>query len=69
MLQAAGEPDRPGLYVSRACRFWWDTVPTLPRDPRKPDDVDTRAIDHCADAARYGLLRQRNSWTSEPWIV
>jgi hypothetical protein len=69
MLPAAGESDRPGLYVSRACRFWWDTVPTLPRDPRKPDDVDTRAIDHCADAARYALTRQVHGFTMGHWRV
>ena len=40
MLQDAGKPDRPGLYVSRLCEYWWHTIPVLPRDPRKPDDVD-----------------------------
>jgi hypothetical protein len=57
MLQDAGKPDRPGLYVSRLCRYWWDTVPVVPRDPRKPDDVDSRAADHAADATRYALNR------------
>jgi len=55
MLAAAGSTDRPGLYVSRRCRYWWATVPTLPRDPRRPDDLDTRAPDHAADATRYAL--------------
>lgn len=57
MLQDAGsgDPDKPGLYISRACRYWWSTVPTLPRDPRKPDDVDTTAADHAADATSYAL--------------
>jgi hypothetical protein len=58
MLQDAGKPDRPGLYVSRLCEYWWATIPTLPRDPRKPDDVDSRAADHGADACRYGLNRE-----------
>ena len=58
MLQDAGKPDQPGLYVSRLCEYWWATVPTLPRDPRKPDDVDSRAADHGADACRYGLARE-----------
>ena len=56
MLQDAGKPDKPGLYVSRACEYFWSTVPTLPRDPRKPDDVDSRAADHAADAVRYAIL-------------
>jgi hypothetical protein len=58
MLQDAGKPDRPGLYVSRLCEYWWHTIPTLPRDPRKPDDVDSRAADHGADASRYALNRE-----------
>jgi hypothetical protein len=56
LLADAGEVDGPGLYVSRACRFWWETVPVLPRDPRRPEDVDSRANDHAADATRYGVL-------------
>jgi hypothetical protein len=57
MLQDAGKPDVPGLYVSRGCDYWWQTVPVLPRDPRKTDDVDSRAADHAADACRYALNR------------
>ncbi|MCW5601813.1 phage terminase large subunit [Nitrosomonas sp.] len=58
MLADAGKPDMPGLYVSRSCRYWWETVPSLARDPRNPEDVDSRGIDHAADACRYGLTRQ-----------
>jgi hypothetical protein len=58
MLQDAGKPDVPGLYVSRNCEYWWNTVPILPRDPRKTDDVDSRAADHGADACRYALTRR-----------
>ncbi|MBX3537674.1 MAG: phage terminase large subunit [Chelatococcus sp.] len=57
MLLAAGEPDVPGLYVSRLCSYWWTTVPSLPRDPKRMDDVDSRTADHGADACRYALLR------------
>ncbi len=55
MLQNAGKPDQPGLYVSRRCHYWWQTVPSLPRDPRRPEDIDTTAADHAADACRYAL--------------
>jgi len=55
MLADAGKPDMPGLYVSRSCRYWWQTVPALPRDTRNPEDVDTTAPDHAADACRYAL--------------
>lgn len=67
MLADAGKPDVPGLYVSRDCTYFWETVPYLARDPRKPDDVDSRGPDHAADACRYALLRQRMTVTSEEW--
>jgi len=35
------------------------TLPTLPRDERKPDDVDTKAEDHSYDGLRYRLLTPR----------
>jgi hypothetical protein len=69
MLADAGKPDVPGLYISRDCTYFWETVPFLARDPRRPDDVDSRGPDHAADATRYGLLRQRNTWTSVPWRI
>ena len=59
LLNDAGKPDLPGLYVTRSCRYWWTTVPSLPRDPRNPDDVDSTAPDHAADACRYGCLNEQ----------
>jgi hypothetical protein len=67
MLQDAGKPDKPGLYVSRLCEYWWATVPVLARDPKKPDDVDSRSADHAADACRYALLRRSNAVTIQPF--
>ena len=61
LLEAAGQPDVPGLYVSRACEYWWQTVPVLARDPRRVDDLDSRGPDHAADATRYAI-----TWDSEP---
>lgn len=57
MLADAGSADRPGLYVSRACTYWWETVPFLARDPRRIEDLDSRGPDHAADASRYALTR------------
>lgn len=54
LLAGAGQPDVAGLYVSRLCGYWWDTVPYLGRDPRRIEDVDTRGPDHAADACRMG---------------
>lgn len=58
LLSDAGKPDVPGLYVSRACSYFWDTVPHLARDQKRVEDVDSTGPDHAADAARYGCLRQ-----------
>ena len=48
-----------GLYVSRACEYFWATVPYLARDQRRVEDLDSSGIDHSADAARYGILYER----------
>lgn len=63
MLADAGKPDVPGLYISRACAYWWATVPTLARDQKRVEDLDTTGPDHAADATRYGLLAQ--AWAAE----
>jgi len=41
--------------VSRACAYWWATVPYLARDTKRVEDVDSSGPDHGADACRYGL--------------
>jgi hypothetical protein len=55
LMSQAGKPDQPGFYVTRSASYFWETVPYLPRDPRHPQDVDSRAVDHGADAARYAV--------------
>ena len=59
LLADAGKPDVPGLYASRLCSYWWQTLPFLPRDPRRVEDLDSRSPDHSADACRYACLHQR----------
>jgi hypothetical protein len=59
LMADGGKPDVPGLYIARNCEYLWATLPYLARDPRKPDDVDTRVNDHGADALRYGVLRRK----------
>lgn len=61
MLADAGKPDAPGLYVSRACSYWWVTVPFLARDDRRIEDVASSGPDHGADACRYGILRRQTA--------
>ena len=52
-----GVREYPGLFVFNTCNFFIDLVPTLPRDKRNPDDVDTNSEDHIADETRYRVLR------------
>jgi hypothetical protein len=60
MLAHAGKLDRAGLYVSDACRYFWQTVPFLSRSMRNPEDC-VGALDHGADAARYGCIQRANA--------
>jgi hypothetical protein len=64
LLQDAGKPDVPGLYVARHCEYFFATVPYLGRDPKRVEDVDSRGPDHAADAVRYGACASRKpcSW-------
>jgi hypothetical protein len=56
----------PGLYVSRDCKYFWATVPSLARDQKRIEDVDSSGPDHAADAVRYGCLRQERRVVVEP---
>lgn len=59
MLKNAHPPDtntpreHPGLFVTDACVHFLRTVPSLSRDDKNPDDVDTDAEDHVGDEVRY----------------
>lgn len=50
-LMAAGE-----FFVAERCRYWLATVPSLPRDPRNSEDVETSANDHTLDATSYLIV-------------
>ncbi|QJP13736.1 terminase [Starkeya sp. ORNL1] len=52
----------PMLFVSAHCRDFIRTVPVLPHDPARPEDIDTDAEDHIADEARYACM-------SRPWVA
>lgn len=47
--------EHPGLYVFDHCRQFIRTVPTLQRDKRNTDDVDSDTEDHVGDETRYML--------------
>lgn len=48
--------ERPGMYVFNTCTHFIDLFPTLPRDEKDPDDVNTEAEDHIGDEVRYKIL-------------
>lgn len=56
--------EEPGLFVFNTCKGWLRTVPMLPRDPNKPDDVDTKAEDHTGDETRYRIYRKGHTQSS-----
>lgn len=66
LLADAGKPDVPGLYVSRRCTYFWQTVPYLSRDDKRIEDVDSTGPDHGADAMRFGILRVPRDVAVEP---
>lgn len=45
----------PGLFIFESCQHLRRTLPMVPRDPKRPDDVDTTSEDHAVDALRYRL--------------
>lgn len=57
--------EEPGLFVFATCSQFLRTVPTAPRDARKPDDLDTDCEDHVADESRYRVAVQKPS----PFVV
>ena len=61
MMADAGKVDVPGLYISRGCTYFWDTLPYLARDVKRVEDLDSSGPDHAADAARYGLMRLKKT--------
>ena len=54
----AEPPEDACLYVFDTCVHFIRTVPTLPRDTRKIEDVDTEAEDHIADETRYRCMER-----------
>jgi hypothetical protein len=55
--RALGWDTCPMLHiVDTGCPDLLTTMENLPRDPRRPEDVDTNADDHWYDAMRYCLM-------------
>ena len=58
-LSDAKSKEKPGLYFFNTCRHIIRTLPTIPRDDKKPEDIDSNAEDHLLDALRYRLLAKK----------
>ena len=50
------QPEKPAIYFMEHCTTSISILPTLPRDEKKPEDVDTHAEDHAYDMVRYRVL-------------
>lgn len=55
--------EEPGLFVFDTCRNFIRTVPSLPMDEMRMDDIDSDAEDHIADETRYRCLSPKHSVT------
>jgi len=53
-----GIREEPGLFVMDCCQQAILTLPSLPRDNKDLDDVDTEAEDHTGDAVRYRVRKK-----------
>lgn len=57
-----GNGERPMVYCFTTCKDSIRTIPALPHDPMRPEDVDTSAEDHAADEWRYACMAR--PWTA-----
>ena len=64
MLENSSRGEGPGLYFMDNCTSTLATVPVLPRDEDKMDDVDTEAEDHIYDEIRYRVLAGNNRYST-----
>lgn len=59
-LESSVRGEGPGIYFMRNCTGSIETLPPLPRDDKKIDDVNTNAEDHIYDSVRYRVLKGNN---------
>ncbi len=52
--------EEAGVYIFENCTQFIRTVPGLPRDDKKLDDLDTNSEDHIADEFRYMMMFRKN---------
>ena len=61
MFSAAKEKNKesPGMYIFNTCLQFKRTIPTLQRDEKNPEDIDTKSEDHIADEIGYFVITPR----------
>lgn len=61
---AHNNKEEAGLFFMDNCRASISILPTLPRDPKDMDDVDTDAEDHIWDETRYRVLQNKERYVT-----
>ena len=56
LMGALERSEDPGIFFFSTCTQCIRTIPTLPRDKKETDDVDSKAEDHLYDCLSYLLL-------------
>lgn len=65
MLENSSEGnEEAGLYFMDCCRATLALLPTLPRDPKNMDDIDTDSEDHVWDEIRYRILQDKQQFAT-----
>jgi hypothetical protein len=62
-------PESPGLWIFDNCRDWIRTVPTLMRDQKNIEDIDSDSEDHIADETRYVCQSVREPVRIKPLLL
>ncbi len=61
-----GKPrEKPGVFIFENCRDFIRTVPTVSRDEKNLEDIDTESEDHICDEMRYRLSTKKYSYRNE----
>ena len=61
-----GEDGRPMIYCFNTCIHSIRTIPILPHDEKRLEDIDTNAEDHAADEWRYACMSRPYVQSEEP---
>lgn len=61
------ETGRPKMQFFNTCPNIIRELESIPLDPSKPEDVDTKAEDHAYDALRYAIMSRPRTETFDDW--